>query len=123
MEIAIIAHDGKKADMVQFLNKNKTILLHENINLIATGTTGSKAENAGFKVKKLLSGPQGGDAQIAGRVAEGKTKMVLFFKDPLSSHPHEPDVNMLIRICDVHNIPLATNEATAQLLLNGLLVD
>ncbi|RXR32671.1 methylglyoxal synthase [Flavobacterium piscinae] len=123
MEIAIIAHDGKKADMVQFLNKNKTILLHENIKLIATGTTGSKAENAGFKVKKLLSGPQGGDAQIAGRVAEGKTKMVLFFKDPLSSHPHEPDVNMLIRICDVHNIPLATNEATAQLLLNGLLVD
>ena len=109
--------------MVQFLNKNKTILVHENIKLIATGTTGSKAENAGFKVKKLLSGPQGGDAQIAGRVAEGKTKMVLFFKDPLSSHPHEPDVNMLIRICDVHNIPLATNEATAQLLLNGLLVD
>lgn len=123
MEIAIIAHDGKKADMVQFLNKNKTILIHENIKLIATGTTGSKAENAGFKVKKLLSGPLGGDAQIAARVAEGKTKMVLFFKDPLSSHPHEPDVNMLIRICDVHNIPLATNEATAQLLLNGLLVD
>jgi methylglyoxal synthase len=123
MEIAIIAHDGKKADMVQFLNENKTILLHENVKLIATGTTGSKAENAGFKVKKLLSGPQGGDAQIAGRVAEGKTKMVLFFKDPLSSHPHEPDVNMLIRICDVHNIPLATNEATAQLLLNGLLVN
>lgn len=123
MEIAIIAHDGKKADMVQFLNKNKTILIHENIKLIATGTTGSKAENAGFKVKKMLSGPLGGDAQIAARVAEGKTKMVLFFKDPLSSHPHEPDVNMLIRICDVHNIPLATNEATAQLLLNGLLTD
>ena len=123
MEIAIIAHDGKKADMVQFLNKNKAILLQEKIKLIATGTTGSKAENAGFKVKRLLSGPLGGDAQIAARVAEGKTKMVLFFKDPLSSHPHEPDVNMLIRICDVHNIPLATNEATAQLLLNGLLVD
>ncbi|UPQ79129.1 methylglyoxal synthase [Flavobacterium azooxidireducens] len=123
MEIAIIAHDGKKADMVQFLNKNKAILLQEKIKLIATGTTGSKAVNAGFKVKRLLSGPLGGDAQIAARVAEGKTKMVLFFKDPLSSHPHEPDVNMLIRICDVHNIPLATNEATAQLLLNGLLVD
>lgn len=123
IEIAIIAHDGKKADMVQFLNKNKAILIHENVKLIATGTTGSKAENAGFKVKKMLSGPLGGDAQIAARVAEGKTKMVLFFKDPLSSHPHEPDVNMLIRICDVHNIPLATNEATAQLLLNGLLVD
>jgi methylglyoxal synthase len=120
MEIAIIAHDGKKADMVQFLNKNSAILMQENIKLIATGTTGSKAENAGFKVKKMLSGPQGGDAQIAGRVAEGKTKMVLFFKDPLSSHPHEADVSMLIRVCDVHNIPLATNEATAQLLLLGI---
>lgn len=120
MEIAIIAHDGKKADMVQFLNKNKAILEKEKIKLIATGTTGSKAENAGFRVKKKLSGPQGGDAQIAARVAEGKTKMVLFFKDPLSSHPHEADVNMLIRVCDVHNVPLATNEATAQMLIDAL---
>ena len=117
MEIAIIAHDGKKADMVQFLNKNKHILDHETIKIIATGTTGGRAESVGFRVKKMLSGPLGGDAQIAGRVAEGKTKMVIFFKDPLSSHPHEPDVNMLIRVCDVHNIPLATNEATAQLLM------
>lgn len=122
MEIAIIAHDGKKADMVQFLNKNRDILLHENVKLIATGTTGNKVEQAGFKVKKMLSGPLGGDAQIAGRVAEGKTKMVIFFKDPLSSHPHEPDVNMLIRVCDVHNVPLATNEATAQLLMMALTV-
>lgn len=120
MEIAIIAHDGKKADMVQFLNKNKNILTNENIKIIATGTTGSKAESAGFKVKKMLSGPLGGDAQIAARVAEGKTKMVLFFKDPMSNHPHEVDINMLIRVCDVHNVPLATNEATAQLLLLGL---
>lgn len=120
MEIAIIAHDGKKADMVQFLNKNKHILYRDNIKIIATGTTGGRAESAGFKVKKMLSGPLGGDAQIAGRVAEGKTKMVLFFKDPLSSHPHESDVNMLIRVCDVHNVPLATNEATAQLLVNAI---
>jgi methylglyoxal synthase len=120
MEIAIIAHDGKKADMVQFINKNKSLLDKEGIKLIATGTTGSKVEAVGIKVKKMLSGPMGGDAQIAARVAEGKTKMVLFFKDPNSSHPHEPDINMLIRICDVHNIPLATNEATAQLLLLGL---
>jgi len=120
MEIAIIAHDGKKADMVQFLNKNKEILLQENIKLIATGTTGGKAEGAGFKVKKMLSGPLGGDAQIAARVAEGKTKMVLFFKDPMSNHPHEVDINMLIRVCDVHNVPLATNEATAQLLLEAI---
>jgi methylglyoxal synthase len=120
MEIAIIAHDGKKAYMVQFLNKNKAILLKEKIKIIATGTTGARAVAAGFKVKKMLSGPLGGDAQIAARVAEGKTKMVLFFKDPNSSHAHEADINMLIRICDVHNVPLATNEATAQLLLLGL---
>ena len=120
MEIAIIAHDNMKADMVQFLNRNKSILLKDSIKLIATGTTGSKAENAGFKVKKMLSGPMGGDAQIAARVAEGKTKMVLFFKDPNSNHAHEVDINMLIRVCDVHNIPLATNEATAQLLLNAI---
>lgn len=123
MEIAVIAHDGKKADMVQFLNKNSAVLKREHIKIIATGTTGSKAEAAGFNVKKMLSGPQGGDAQIAARVAEGKTKMVLFFKDPLSSHPHESDVNMLIRVCDVHNVPLATNEATAQLLINGMFVN
>ena len=87
-ELAIIAHDGKKADMVQFINRNKKILLDENIKIIATGTTGGKVENIGIKVKKMLSGPLGGDAQIAARVAEGKTKMVLFFKDPNSSHPH-----------------------------------
>jgi len=120
IEIAIIAHDRMKADMVEFLNKNKTLLLQEHIKLIATGTTGGQAQNAGFKVKRMLSGPMGGDAQIAARVAEGKTKMVLFFKDPSSSHPHEVDINMLIRVCDVHNIPLATNKATAQLLLNAI---
>ena len=120
MEIAIIAHDRMKADMVHFLNINKVLLLQEHIKLIATGTTGGQAENTGFKVKRMLSGPMGGDAQIAARVAEGKTKMVLFFKDPNSSHPHEVDINMLIRVCDVHNIPLATNKATAQLLLNAI---
>jgi methylglyoxal synthase len=123
MEIAIIVHDGKKGDMVQFLNKNKAILQYEKIKLIATGTTCSKAESAGFKVKKMLSGPHGGDAQIAGRVAEGKTKMVLFFKDPLSSHAHESDVNILLRVCDVHNVPLPTNEAAAQLFLNAIAIE
>lgn len=122
-ELAIIAHDGKKADMVQFINRNKELLISEKVKIIATGTTGSKITHIGVKVKKMLSGPLGGDAQIAARVAEGKTKMVLFFKDPNASHPHEPDINMLIRICDVHNIPLATNEATAQLLLNALTIE
>lgn len=122
-ELAIIAHDGKKAEMVQFINRNKELLLAENIKIIATGTTGGKVAQIGVKVKKMLSGPLGGDAQIAASVAEGKTKMVLFFKDPNSSHAHEPDISMLIRICDVHNVPLATNEATAQLLLNALRID
>ena len=117
MEVAIIAHDGMKAEMVQFLNKHKDILISENIKLIATGTTGSKAEKAGFKVRKMLSGPLGGDAQIAARVAEGKTKMVFFFKDPLASHAHEADINMLIRVCDVHSVPIATNPASAELFL------
>lgn len=120
MEIAIIAHDGKKADLINFLIKNTTVLQNENISLIGTGTTGGKAEAAGFKTRRMLSGPLGGDAQIAGRVAEGLTQMVFFFKDPLSSHPHEADINMLIRVCDVHNVPLATNEATAQLLLDAI---
>ena len=120
MEIAIIAHDGKKEDLVKFLIKNRELLQQESIEFIATGTTGGRAEDAGFKTRRMLSGPLGGDAQIAGRVAEGKTQMVLFFKDPLSSHPHEADVNMLIRVCDVHNVPLATNEATAQLLINAI---
>ncbi|GIZ07638.1 methylglyoxal synthase [Flavobacterium sp. UMI-01] len=122
MEIAIIAHDGKKVDMVQFLNKNIELLQNEKLKIIATGTTGGKAANAGFKVKKMLSGPLGGDAQIAARVAEGKTKMVLFFKDPLASHAHEVDINMLLRVCDVHNVPIATNEASAQLLLDAIAI-
>ncbi|OIQ16584.1 MAG: methylglyoxal synthase [Flavobacterium sp. MedPE-SWcel] len=120
MEIAIIAHDGMKTKMVQFLGKNKNIFLKEDITLIATGTTGGKAEKAGFKVNKMLSGPLGGDAQIAARVAEGKTNMVLFFKDAMANHPHDADINMLIRVCDVHNVPLATNPATAELLLQAI---
>ena len=120
MEIAIIAHDGMKAEMVQFLNEHKAILHSKNITLVSTGTTGSKVEKAGFNVMRLLSGPLGGDAQIAARVAEGKCNMVLFFRDPLEKHPHEPDVLMLLRLCDVHNIPLATNPATAELLMVSL---
>lgn len=119
MEIAIIAHDGKKAEMVQFLQEHKAVLLNNNFTLVSTGTTGLKAEKAGFKVKRFLSGPIGGDAQIAARVATGDTKMVIFFRDPLAKHPHEPDISMLMRLCDVHNVPLATNPATAELLIKS----
>lgn len=120
MEIAIIAHDGKKAEMVNFLMTHLEKLNNNQVQLIATGTTGSYVEKAGLKVHKLLSGPRGGDAQIAARVAEGKTNMVLFFRDPLDKHPHEPDINMLLRLCDVWNVPLATNPATATLLIDHL---
>lgn len=118
--IAIIAHDGKKPEMVQFLNEFRDTLQSKQINLIATGTTGSKTEAAGYKVEKLLSGPLGGDAQIAARIAEGLVDMVIFFRDPMDKHPHEPDIFMLMRLCDVHNIPLATNPATAGLLIKGM---
>lgn len=118
--IAIIAHDGKKPEMVQFLNEFRETLHSKQINIIATGTTGTKTEAAGYKVEKLLSGPLGGDAQIAARIAEGLVDMVIFFRDPLDKHPHEPDIFMLMRLCDVHNVPLATNPATARLLIKGL---
>ncbi|SMO39443.1 methylglyoxal synthase [Solitalea koreensis] len=120
MEIAIIAHDGKKKEMVNFLIKHLEKLNRTDIKLIATGTTGTKAEELGLTVKRLLSGPHGGDAQIASRVAEGKTQMVFFFRDPLNAHPHEPDIMMLMRQCDVHNIPLASNSSTAELLIKSL---
>lgn len=118
MTIALIAHDGKKAEMVQFLLSHKETL--DSANLISTGTTGSHIESAGLKVNKLLSGPLGGDAQIAALAAEKKVDVVVFFRDPLDKHPHEPDVQMLMRICDVHNIPLATNPATARLIFQSL---
>ena len=123
MKIAVIAHDGKKAEMVAFLNKHYKFLHSANMSIIATGTTGTHAIEAGLNVERVLSGPKGGDAQIATQVCEGKVQAVLFFRDPLDKHPHEPDINMLMRICDVHNVPLATNEATAQMLMNALLMD
>ena len=116
-KIALIAHDGKKAELVSFILQNRNYI--ENAELFATGTTGKHIENAGFNVIRLLSGPLGGDAQIASMVAEKNIDMIIFFRDPLDKHPHEPDVQMLMRLCDVHNIPLATNPASAKLFLKG----
>jgi len=118
--IAVIAHDGKKAEMVQFLMQHLDVFKQNNIDIVATGTTGKNARKSGLEVECLLSGPLGGDAQIAAQVAEGKIDMVLFFRDPLDKHPHEPDIQMLMRICDVHNIPLATNPAAAASLIKSL---
>ncbi len=118
MNIALISHDGKKAEMVAFILQHKALL--KETTLFATGTTGGHIEKAGFLVTKLLSGPKGGDAQIAAMVATQQINIVIFFRDPMDKHPHEPDVQMLMRLCDVHNIPLATNPATAQLILKGM---
>ena len=121
MKIALIAHDGKKPEMVSFVLRNKDLL--EGIELFATGTTGGHIHQAGFQVKRLLSGPKGGDAQIATMVANHEMDAVIFFRDPLDKHPHEPDVQMLMRLCDVHNVPLATNPAAALYLLRGIVED
>jgi len=120
MTIALIAHDGKKPELVAFVLKNKQSL--KGANFITTATTGKHVSQAGFACESVLSGPSGGDAQIAARVANGDVDVVIFFRDPLGKHPHEPDVQMLMRICDVHDVPLATNPASAELILEGLLV-
>lgn len=115
--LALIAHDGKKADMVAFAMGYKAVL--QRYELIATNTTGQLLqEKCGLKVKRMLSGPKGGDAQIAAKVAEGIIKAVFFFVDPLTANPHDPDIQGLLRICNVHNVPLATNAATAAFIIS-----
>jgi len=116
--LALIAHDGKKAEMVGFVKDNLQAI--EKFHLVATGTTGKYLEEAGLKVKKVKSGPLGGDAQIAAMIAEGKLDGIIFLRDPLGVHPHEPDIFMLLRLSDVHDIPLATNLASARILIHGL---
>jgi methylglyoxal synthase len=118
IRVALIAHDGKKPEMVSFVVHNKEFL--SGGKLFATGTTGGHIEKEGIIVEKLLSGPKGGDAQIAALLATGEIDVVIFFRDPLDKHPHEPDVQMLMRLCDVHNIPLATNPKTAHYILRGI---
>ncbi|MCB0132895.1 MAG: methylglyoxal synthase [Caldilineaceae bacterium] len=117
--IALIAHDGKKDDIIRFAREQRGLL--EQFSLIATGTTGERiAQATGLTVERMFSGPLGGDAQIAARVAEGHVQGVFFLVDPLYSHPHEPDIQGLLRICNVYNVPLATNEASGILILRGL---
>jgi methylglyoxal synthase len=115
--IALIAHDGRKQALVDFVKANWDFF--QGFRLIGTGTTGGRIGEVGLEVECLASGPLGGDAQIAARITEGTVQAVIFFRDPMGKHPHEPDINMLLRQCDVHNIPLATNAATAHLLIAG----
>ncbi|MBR6772053.1 MAG: methylglyoxal synthase [Clostridia bacterium] len=119
MNIALIAHDKKKELMVQICIAYCGILANHNI--FATGTTGKLVSEAtGLKVHRFLSGPQGGDQQIGARIAYNEIDMVFFFRDPLTAGAHEPDVMTLLRLCDLHNVPIATNVATAEVLIHGL---
>lgn len=113
MKIAMIAHDEKKLEMIKFATKFKNYLLEHDI--IATGTTGARLQEVvpELTITKVASGPLGGDAQIASRIVEKQIDAVFFFIDPLSAHPHDPDIHGLIRICVVYNIPLALNYSTA----------
>ena len=119
MKIALIAHDKKKDDMIALAIKYKdTLAQHE---LYATGTTGTLVMGeTGLKIKRMKSGPLGGDQQIGSMVAEGKLDLIVFLRDPLTSQPHEPDVTALLRLCDVQSIPLATNVKSAEIMLEAV---
>jgi methylglyoxal synthase len=116
--LAIIAHDNKKVDLVAWATFNRETL--SRFSLIATRHTARLIERKiGLPVEELLSGPEGGDTQIAARVAMRAIEAVFFFVDPLSAQPHEPDIRALLRVCNVHNVPLATNLATADLIITA----
>ena len=119
MTIALIAHDAKKELMVQFCIAYCGILSRHNI--IATGSTGKiVSEATGLEITGFLSGSQGGAQQIASRIGCDEIDVLLMFRDPLNPRPNDPDENALLRLCDVHNIPVATNIATAEVLIHGL---
>lgn len=119
MNIALIAHDSKKELMVQFCIAYCGILSRHS--LCATGTTGKLVSEAtGLEIQRFLSGSQGGDQQIAARIGYNEIDLLLFFRDPLSPKPHEPNEMNMLRLCDVHNIPVATNVATAEVLVRAL---
>jgi methylglyoxal synthase len=119
--LALIAHDGKKADMIAFATFNRGTL--QRCSLVATATTGRLLrEKVGLDVEVLESGPVGGDVQIAARVVAGEIDAVIFIVDPLDKHPHDPDIQTLLRICNVHDIPLATNVSTADMLISSPLL-
>lgn len=119
MNIALIAHDQLKEKMVNFAIAYEPLLISHR--LYATGTTGTKImEATKLQVHRFLSGPLGGDQQIGALVAEKNIDLIIFFRDPLSSQPHEPDILALLRLADVHDIPVGTNLATAEILIRSL---
>jgi methylglyoxal synthase len=117
--IALIAHDEKKDSLVAFVIKHRDLLA--NYEIVATNTTGTQIEQAtALRVWKMLSGPLGGDLQIGAMIAEDKISAVIFLRDPLTAHPHEPDINALLKVCDTHDVPLATNLSTAEMIFECL---
>jgi len=119
MTIALIAHDHKKDDMVMLAREFAEFLTR--CHLVATGTTGGRLQaEAGLEVERCLSGPMGGDLQIGARLAVGEVDAVIFLRDPMTPQPHEPDINALVRACDVHDVPCATNVSGARFLLRAL---
>ena len=117
--IALIAHDRMKEQMLEFVEHHKDIL--SKYHLVATATTGRLIkEKVGLEITAYMSGPLGGDQQIGALVATEKVNLVIFLRDPLTAQPHEPDITALLRICDVHNIPLATNRKSAHILVKSL---
>ena len=119
MNIALIAHDKKKQAMIQFTQAYKHILKKHQ--LFATGTTGQKiTEATELSVHRFQSGPLGGDQQIGAKIADNELDLVIFFRDTLTAQPHEPDVSALMRLCDVHMIPLATNAAGAEIMVRSI---
>ncbi len=119
MKIALIAHDKKKEDMINLAVKYREVLAPHD--LYATGTTGTMVMGeTGLKITRMKSGPLGGDQQIGSMIAEGKLDLVIFLRDPLTAQPHEPDVSALLRLCDVQNIPLATNVHSAEIMLEHI---
>lgn len=119
VRIALIAHDRMKPAIVALAGEFRALLAQ--CRLCATGTTGARLQaETGLEVERMLSGPLGGDLQIGARLASGELDVVIFLRDPMTPQPHEPDINALVRACDVHDIPCATNEATARLLLSLL---
>jgi len=120
MRIALISHDNRKLAMIKFVSDNRTAF--DGHELYATGTTGKLIEeHTGLTVHKFLSGPLGGDQQIGSRVATGEMDMVIFLRDPLTAMPHEPDVSALLRLCDVRDIPVATNLGSARMFADDLM--
>ncbi|UUZ94453.1 methylglyoxal synthase [Paenibacillus sp. P25] len=119
MKIALIAHDRKKEEMVNFVTAYETVFRdHE---LYATGTTGTRImEKTELKIHRFMSGPLGGDQQIGAMVATNEMDLIVFLRDPLMAQPHEPDITALLRLCDVQGIPCATNIATAEILVKAL---